>query len=31
MMFILGLAVVMLVAYGLIVLEDRVNDQASKY
>ena len=31
MMFILGLAVVMLVAYGLIVLEERVNDEASKW
>ena len=31
MMYILGLAIVMLVAYGLIVLEERVNDQASKW
>ena len=31
MMYVLGLAVVMLVAYGLIVLEERVNDQASKW
>ena len=31
MMYVLGLAVVMLVAYGLIVLEKRVNDEANQY
>ena len=31
MMYILGLGVVLLVAYGLIVLEERVNDEASKW
>ena len=31
MMFILGLPIVMLVAYCLIVLEERVNDEASKW
>jgi len=31
MMLAIGLGVVMLVAYGLIVLEERVNDEASKW
>jgi hypothetical protein len=31
MMLLLGLPIVMLVAYGLIVLEERVNDEASKW
>ena len=31
MILVLGLGLVMLVAYGLIVLEERVNDEASKW
>lgn len=31
MMLVIGLGVVMLVAYGLIVLEERVNDEANQY
>ena len=31
MMYCIGLGLVMLIAYGLIVLEERVNDQASKW
>ena len=31
MMYWVGLAVVILVVYGLIVLEERVNDKADKY
>jgi hypothetical protein len=30
-MYLIGLGIVMLVAYGLIVLESRVNDKASKW
>ena len=31
MIYWIGLGIVMLIAYGLIVLEERVNDQASKW